>query len=67
VARSNVIERLDGKDPDVGRSTAPAMSNSPVRSIALSIRARPADTDGSPRYSNASAEPQAKGRLSIGR
>ena len=41
VVRSNVIERRDGDRPRAGRSSVPAMSNSPAQSFVLSTRHRP--------------------------
>lgn len=52
VARSNVVERRDNAtvEPGADRKDAPAMSNSPAQSAALSTSDQRMDTGGSPRY-----------------
>ena len=57
VARSNVVERRDGKRPKRGPQSGPAMSNWPPISAALSTSDRPTGTGGSPRSSSASGDP----------
>ena len=56
VARSNLVERVDGKRPKRGPRSAPGMRSSRPISGAWWIAGRAMDTGGSPRSSSASGD-----------